>query len=243
MQARKKSNAASSRRPSASADRGGPKSPTNEKAFVPPVPTLPKHAHQPPQQQYQPYQPYHPQQHYGKPEQEYGYRHEEYSNYAPQPSIEPPVAQPEPTPTPVEEPKKSSKPSRSAARIAAAEKAAEAAHGDVNTRYQPKKPSPLAIKAQEKAAAEEHLDPSSARQGSGEWGVALGSPNHDGSFSAQQQVQPGTRASYSNDPYLNGVDARAKSGVYSYDPYASYHGDEMEEMQHQTGSRDRSNWV
>jgi hypothetical protein len=218
------------------------KSPTREKTFVPPVPALPKHSHQP--------------ENIRKQEQGYGYRQDEHRNdrqydhynsqthhygsqsnhYAPQPAIETeqypapasaaPVSLADPISTP-EDPPKSSKSSRSAARIAAAEKAAEAAHGDINTRYQPKKPSPLAIKAaEERALKAGQTAPGlqAHRQVSGEWGVALGSPNNDGTFAH--------RASYSNDPYLNNEGSRGKSGVYALDPYAAYHGgDEAEEPQ------------
>ncbi|KAL7422927.1 hypothetical protein Q5752_002224 [Cryptotrichosporon argae] len=71
---------------------------------------------------------------------------------------------------------------------------------------------------------------------SGEWGVALGSPDHDGSFAQQQQRQ--TLADHAHvhdadndragvnvraaDPYL--ANALAASGQYSADPYAAYHG-------------------
>ena len=201
------------------------------------MPALPKQAHQPSQYSY------------GKPEQGYGYSHQEhygqhqlqqqqypehqqsydqqaYQNYAPQPTqmdhyrgepvdtsaqqygysdpqplaqqsrappvLEQPITEPEPAPVAVAEPSRPAKSSsRSAARIAAAEKAAEASHGDINTRYQPKKPSPLAVKAaaERQAAAEQqqqqqylNADPyavGAGRQVSGEWGVALGSPTHD----------------------------------------------------------------
>ena len=215
------------------------KSPVKEKGFIPPVPALPKHAHQP--------------DYVRKPEQGYGYGQNEYSHenngqyghYAPQPAIEShdvqhshpatvaPIVLAEPIAA-AEEPPKSSKSSRSAARVARAELAAEAAHGDINTRYQPKKPSPLAIKAAEERAlqaaqADGYLQPN--RQVSGEWGVALGSPNNDGNFPQ--------RMSYSNDPYLNQAPARGQSGMYTYDPYAAYHGNEVDEVQQPT----RSTWV
>lgn len=215
------------------------KSPIREKEFVPPVPALPKHSLQTDYAR--------------KPEQGYGYHHDEltnveygnndqYGHYTPQPSIEPehrlapmaaPVTLAEPIAAAGNQPK-AAKSSRSAARVAAAEKAAEATHGDINTRYQPKKPSPLAIKAAEERALQaaqrgDGLSPN--RQVSGEWGVALGSPNNDGTFPQ--------RASYGNDPYLNSGSTRGKSGMYTHDPYASYHGDEVEEVR-QDG---KHNWV
>nr|XP_031862585.1 uncharacterized protein CI109_002083 [Kwoniella shandongensis]KAA5529657.1 hypothetical protein CI109_002083 [Kwoniella shandongensis] len=58
---------------------------------------------------------------------------------------------------------------------------------------------------------------------SGEWGVALGSPNGDGSFSTQQQQNLGGQSEYKEDPYLQAK--RAQSGQYSTDPYGSYHDD------------------
>jgi len=272
----------SSQRANSGQSTGGAKSPINEKEFVPPVPALPKNAHQPNQYAY------------GKPEQGYGYSHQEhygqqqaYQNYAPQPTqtehyrgesvsstapltsqqyayADPqPISQrsqapsaPEETvaeqePTPASDPVRPAKSSsRSAARVAAAEKAAEANHGDINTRYQPKKPSPLAVKAaaERQAAEQQYLsaDPyavgGTGRQVSGEWGVALGSPTHDDSFAQQQ----GQRTSYGNDPYL--VQARGKSGMYSHDPYAAYHGDDVEEVDYHQVAADmegkkRNNWV
>ena len=81
---------------------------------------------------------------------------------------------------------------------------------------------------------------------SGEWVVALGSPNHDPSaqfsFAEQQQQQSqymnggsGKDVSrYSNDPYL--AQNRAPSGHYSNDPYAGYHDPVSNAGQ-------KSNWV
>ena len=79
------------------------------------------------------------------------------------------------------------------------------------------------------------------RATSGEWGVAMGSPNHDGSFEAQQG---GSNSRYSNDPYLsvgNLLAQRNKSGQYTADPYASYHEDKMETLKERSASR--SGWV
>jgi hypothetical protein len=81
---------------------------------------------------------------------------------------------------------------------------------------------------------------------SGEWGVALGSPNHDPAFSFQDQQsqylatnQQGSNVSrYSNDPYLSAHQPRAPSGHYSNDPYAGYH----DPVNNAAGSQ-RSNWV
>lgn len=162
------------------------------------------------------------------------------------------------------------KPSRSVARMAVAESAAANAFVDPIHRYQPKKPSPLALKAAEekrKAAAsrgenlraidtntEETLsrpndyyasneEDHASRQISGEWGVALGSPNNDGSFAAQQYgTNPGPAQSrYSNDPYLSTGQGqnRAPSGQYTSDPYAAYHDGQQE----QQGAAKRGNWV
>jgi hypothetical protein len=82
---------------------------------------------------------------------------------------------------------------------------------------------------------------------SGEWGVALGSPNHDPSaqfsFADQQQQhsqyvsESGKDVSrYSNDPYLSAHQNRVPSGHYSNDPYAGYH-----DPVHNAGQK--SNWV
>jgi hypothetical protein len=175
--------------------------------------------------------------------------------------------------TPIEKPKKTSPTktgSRSTARVAVADSAAATAGLDANVRYQPKKPSPLALKAQQEkdalnarnAAAggayryddqpEEVLQSQSQTQYlsagkgvgrnvvSGEWGVALGSPNHDPSFSfADQQSIPqgGQNTSrYSNDPYLSASTQRAPSGQYANDPYAGYHDPVV-------NNGKKSNWV
>jgi hypothetical protein len=148
--------------------------------------------------------------------------------------------------------------------VAVADSAAATAGLDANVRYQPKKPSPLALKAMEdkkKAEAARYGDqemlavPGQYQQGgggggrnvmSGEWGVALGSPNHDPSaqfsFADQQQQQSqyvndgsGKDVSrYSNDPYL--AQNRVPSGHYSNDPYAGYHDPVSNAGQ-------KSNWV
>ena len=194
------------------------------------MPSLPKHASAQSQQS----------------NQDYGYNQKEYDNYSQQPTIEHHV---EP-----EEPSRPKKSSRSAARVAAADQAAEASFGDPNTRYQPKKPSPLALKAEEKAAGDsrgprwddgpfrsdsEYLAPiDTTRQVSGQWGVALGSPNTD---AAQPQIA-------GNDSYAQNY--RGKSGMYSQDPYAGYHRDVVEEVDyhqvaadHGYGSARKDNWV
>ncbi|OCF41242.1 hypothetical protein I317_04900 [Kwoniella heveanensis CBS 569] len=154
---------------------------------------------------------------------------------------------------------------RAQARMAVAESAAANASVDPAYRHQPKKPSPLALAAAQKKAAEaeaeaearaagtETLAPpgygnqpsgndASNRQVSGEWGVALGSPNNDGQFDinrrpsqSQSQVQHAVRqasasvsaSGYNDDPYLQ--QQRAKSGQYSEDPYAAYHGGDEEQ--------------
>ncbi|WWC92368.1 uncharacterized protein L201_007325 [Kwoniella dendrophila CBS 6074] len=151
---------------------------------------------------------------------------------------------------------KSSK--RAQARMNLADSAAANANVDAAFRHQPKKPSPLALAAAEKKLAEanapkmEHLAPPSNlpaysstddnngnapganRATSGEWGVALGSPNNDGKFdfNRQQQQQP-QQVDYqyedSEDPYLQ--QQRGKSGVYAQDPYASYHGNDNDDEQ------------
>ena len=81
---------------------------------------------------------------------------------------------------------------------------------------------------------------------SGEWGVALGSPNHDPSaqfsFADSQQQQSGAQnvSRYSNDPYLSAHQQRAPSGVYSNDPYAGYH----DPVNNASGGQgQKSNWV
>lgn len=111
------------------------------------------------------------------------------------------------------------KPSRSAKRKTAAESAAAKEGGDPNERYRPTKPSPLALaKEQSGSGQQEMLQPNNyQRAASGEWGVALGSPDHDSSFNVSNGVR--------GDPYLQGASDthRAPSGQYSSDPYASYH--------------------
>lgn len=176
------------------------------------------------------------------------------------------------------------KPSRSAARIAAAESAVARENLDATVRYAPKKPSPLALKAQENASREASnwgggpfqqpyqtqyggdqemlappIDPSAGsgvagssgkRVVSGEWGVALGSPNHDPAMSfAEQQAQytadtGGNNTSrYSNDPYLSAAAAqRAPSGQYTVDPYAGYH-DPIANASAGGAGKKKSNWV
>lgn len=253
-----------------------------EKGPIAPVPVLLKHAHNSP----------------AKSEQAYGHNttvqhHDQPNPYPSQPHID----QPHPTDlghpiqpsmsdlstTPLtasrtDEPpiSKPSKPSRSVARVAAAEKAAANSLADPNSRYQPKKPSPLALAAEKKANeargmshghgpsrsrdanAQESLtvpgdNPYSGNDGqkarsvvSGEWGVALGSPDNDGSFAAQQRYSAGPNR-YSSDPYLGAPDTkRAPSGHYSSDPYAAYH-DTDDERDHyplngETAST-KGNWV
>lgn len=254
------------------------KSPINEKPPVPPVPTLSKDQYSAPAQQYQ-----HVEKGYGYSANQISTDYQSQNQYSQQPSID---YEPEPahtavsleapvstTPSSTSGSGEKPRSSRSTARVAAAEKAAEANFGDINTRYQPKKPSPLALKAlaekQRLGLATDQDSPfrsptepisplrngapdqlyvpndpyygqdqvqQGQRQTSGEWGVALGSPNHDGSFNLtrgpsqnQGQGQNAQRSSYSNDQYLAGTAAygdKAKSGQYSYDPYAAYHGDE-----------------
>ncbi|WRT70757.1 uncharacterized protein IL334_007756 [Kwoniella shivajii] len=150
---------------------------------------------------------------------------------------------------------KSSK--RAMARMKVADSAAANASADPAYRHQPKKPSPLAIAAAEAKAKQlaesnnnnmEHLAPpnesslppyESQGQGnndsrgkavSGEWGVALGSPNNDGHFNFNSQ-QPQVEQ---EDPYLKAQ--KIKSGLYTQDPYAAYHGDyndDDEDVYHQ----------
>ncbi|WWC72634.1 uncharacterized protein I206_106598 [Kwoniella pini CBS 10737] len=139
---------------------------------------------------------------------------------------------------------KSSK--RAQARMNLADSAAANASVDPNLRHQPKKPSPLALaKAAEAAQYNhdqkmEHLAPPNNlpsyssggnidnsiggnRATSGEWGVALGSPNNDGNFSTNVQANQNQRYSISQDPYAPD-NQRGKSGMYAQDPYAAYHG-------------------
>ena len=261
------------------------KPPIEEKGFIPPVPTLSKNAHDL----------------YSKSEAGYGYTStpgpvshysQSQKSYSSQPHLESPVHEdPQRGIHPLgsndsmshlnsgtnESMSKSSilpsRPSRSVARMAVAESAAANASADPLQRYQPKKPSPLALKAAEErkaanldrkepfrshdtnaeetlAGSNEHLEASErerqSRQLSGEWGVALGSPNNDGSFASQQQ-QYGSEAGpihsrYSNDPYLAAAgQSRVPSGQYSTDPYASYH-DGQQQTEYPTGSK-RGNWV
>lgn len=260
-----------------------------EKDVVPPVPALPKHyppssdrVHAEKQQHQYGYGYQQPQDHYSQ--QQYGHAHNQYST---QPTIEENPTSPtysdnssgsnayssssagSSTPL-VKEPKKTSPTksgSRSVARMAVADSAAATAGLDPNVRYQPKKPSPLALKAQEKlnarnewadgpfrsnnAGPEETLDdgthgPSQAQHVgrevmSGEWGVALGSPNHDpsASFADQQaSAMSGNQSRYSNDPYLAAnAKTRAPSGQYSNDPYAGYHDPVV------NSNGKKSNWV
>lgn len=163
-----------------------------------------------------------------------------------------------------------SRPSRSVARMAVAESAAANAFVDPLHRYQPKKPSPLALKAAEKEAAaanrargnylqpldtnieetlagpndyaaEADTDMQEARQRSGEWGVALGSPNTDGSFTNQQYGGPTQGSFYSIDPYLTAEPQnRAPSGQYSVDPYSAYHDGQQVDYHSMTK---RGSWV
>jgi hypothetical protein len=107
------------------------------------------------------------------------------------------------------------------------------------TRWRPNKPSPLALKAQQQklaGGAQETLAPEgyhapvssgNTRATSGEWGVALGSPNNDGSFPPEVHYSLSAGAAqsgYAQDPYLSASNAnRAPSGQYSHDPYAAYH--------------------
>ncbi|WVW80777.1 hypothetical protein I302_102763 [Kwoniella bestiolae CBS 10118] len=293
-QRRKRKRAEQSARPSVSSatrtpPSGGQKSPINEKGFVPPVPTLPKHAatQDPykergygysgqPQQQQQP-QPHQnggafgyttqpgleaPPTSYGydqygqtivqQPQQGYGGHSRAKSSDSTNPSNPfsnsnsavpdlPPTSptKEEPQSQPPAKGEKSSK--RAQARMNIADSAAANASVDPAYRHQPKKPSPLALAAAERKAAEarmEHLAPpgeqslppydngnapGANRATSGEWGVALGSPNNDGQFDFNRQQQQGQYDDH-EDPYAQAQ--RAKSGMYAEDPYASYHGDE-----------------
>lgn len=258
-----------------------------EKDVIPPVPALPKHY--PPtaekqqqqygygyQQQPDPYgqMQYQQQQQYGGEQQQQQYHTQPTIDNGP---ISPTYSDHSTGSGPsssgsgsssaplVKEPKKTSPTksgSRSTARVAVADSAAASAGLDPAVRYQPKKPSPLALKAMEKQKAENEWgqgpfrsnstgagtgadgdqetlndgqanDQSQPRQPgrnvmSGEWGVALGSPNHDTSASfADQQSSASAAAAgnrFSNDPYLSAnPNNRAPSGQYSNDPYAGYH--------------------
>ncbi|CAD6572374.1 MAG: hypothetical protein TREMPRED_000509 [Tremellales sp. Tagirdzhanova-0007] len=280
---RKRANSAATRptMPSSQRRSSGGKAPVVEKDIIPTVPILPKNAHDP----------------HGKTERSYGFNGTPIPNqqghsksYHVQPAIEGPPHNGQsdqfhpsasndtsaPSSSSQEEfVSKSSilpnRPSRSVARMAAADSAAASAFADPIHRYQPKKPSPLALKAAEdkRAAAEgrgqalrqldtnaqetlagpnDYLGPYSdgrvARQNSGEWGVALGSPNNDGSFAWQQdRSHPGGPDSkrYSNDPYLSAVEQnRAPSGQYSIDPYALYH--DGQQVDYHSAAK-KGNWV
>lgn len=217
----------------------------SEKPFIPPVPALPKYAHDP----------------YNKSERGYGYnpasvpshqQQHQHNAYPAQPYIDPPIQEGQDEPVHRSDPNDSStplnqnsdefisqssilpsRPRRSVARMAVAESAAANAFADPIHRYQPKKPSPLALKAAEEkkkkaASNEEPLRPidtniqeplvessdgylaneedRTSRQLSGEWGVALGSPTDDGSSQAQQKYGSGAgpaQSRYSDDPYLS----------------------------------------
>ncbi|WWC65238.1 uncharacterized protein I303_107855 [Kwoniella dejecticola CBS 10117] len=165
---------------------------------------------------------------------------------------EPPAAAAASAPPPRNE--KSSK--RAQARMNIADSAAANASADPSVRHQPKKPSPLALaKAAEAAQSRydrgqemEHLAPPGQGNGtlpaypsggdsgnapganratSGEWGVALGSPNNDGNFPANvHQHQGYSNGAGAKDPYAAEYEGqRGKSGMYAQDPYAAYHGD------------------
>ncbi|KIR56375.1 hypothetical protein I315_01440 [Cryptococcus gattii Ru294] len=158
--------------------------------------------------------------------------------------------------------KKSSKNSRATARMAVAESAAANASVDRMFRHKPSKPSPLAIKAQQERDAQnakgggdpltrissdetanpfntesEGLYPAADSRAvnatSGEWGVALGSPDEEDTFAdSQAAVLDGSdrreKSNYSEDPYLR-KKAQTTSGLYSQDPYALYHEEEEED--------------
>lgn len=268
-----------------------------EKDVVPPVPALPKHYPATEKQHGYGYAG-HPQQQlqhdqYGQ--QQYGYaqdqhhQHQQYhqqNQYQTQPTIDENPTSPtysdnsnssssgsQSSTTPLTKEKKTSPTksgSRSVARVAVADSAAATAGLDANVRYQPKKPSPLALKAMEKQNARNEWAEGPFRPGSGgheemladqnqqqqqgqgqaqgrnvmsgEWGVALGSPNHDtsASFAEQQASAAANNNRYSNDPYLSAANAggqRAPSGQYSNDPYAGYH----DPVANAAGKR--SNWV
>ncbi|KIR67818.1 hypothetical protein I314_02235 [Cryptococcus bacillisporus CA1873] len=159
--------------------------------------------------------------------------------------------------------KKSSKNSRAIARMAVAESAAANASVDRMFRHKPSKPSPLAIKAQQERDAQnakgggdpltrissdetanpfntesEGLYPAAddsraVNATSGEWGVALGSPDEEDTFAdSQAAVLDGSdrreKSNYSEDPYLR-KKTQTTSGLYSQDPYALYHEEEEED--------------
>lgn len=260
---RRRANSNNNSRPSISSSRDP--SSTNlknmaEKDAIPPVPMLPKHTE-------------YAEKPYGQ-ENAYG-QSLAYNAYPQQPNIDQ-YEEPQRSPThsngsssrsasgssdttsssaPLVE-KPPTKPSRSAARIAVAENAVARENMDANVRYAPKKPSPLALAAQEKAAREAPgwgdgpfrqppqatlappVDTSGAGQRalSGEWGVALGSPNHDNTTSfAEQQGQYGSSYNnrYSNDPYIASAAVESRAPT---DPYAGYN-DPV------STSQKRSNWV
>jgi hypothetical protein len=208
-----------------------PKSPIEEKGPIPVLPVLPKDAYaQGGQQQAMGYNQY--QEAHAYPVQP-AIEHVEESSL---PSEEPePVAQKEEVRSNAPPPK----PSRSTARVTAAENAAARDAADPMTRWRPNKPSPLALKAQQQklaGGAQETLAPEgyhapvssgNTRATSGEWGVALGSPNNDGSFPPEVHYSLSAGAAqsgYAQDPYLSASNAnRAPSGQYSHDPYAAYH--------------------
>ncbi|WWD07269.1 hypothetical protein V865_005366 [Kwoniella europaea PYCC6329] len=299
-QRRKRKRAEQSARPSVSSatrtpPSGGQKSPINEKGFVPPLPTLPKHAATqdpykergygysgqqqqvpPPSSQVggafgyvtqpglEPQQASYGYDQYGQPiihqqqpqqPQQYGHSRVK-SNDSTNPSNPfsnsnsavpdlPPTSPTKEESQPSGKSEKSSK--RAQARMNIADSAAANASVDPAYRHQPKKPSPLALAAAERKAAEarmemEYLAPPGAEQTlpaydsgnapdanratSGEWDVALGSPNNDGQFDFNRQQQQGQyddNVGTHEDPYLQAQ--RAKSGMYAEDPYASYHGD------------------
>ncbi|RXK41963.1 hypothetical protein M231_00684 [Tremella mesenterica] len=258
--ARQRANTAPTR-PSASSSRkpSGPiaKAQFTEKEHAPPVPVLAK--------------TYDPQ-----PKMEYGYGYapelppqQSYNPYPVQPTIEhdPYATSAESSPTSsggLQEQQtdfspKPSRPSRSTARIAAAESAAARAVADPIARHKPNKPSPLALKAEQKAPKwgegpfrspppesdnQEHLTPdnhqddnvqhANRQAASGEWGVALGSPTGDG-FGTEQHTTAPVESHYTDDPYLSHTNNRVPSGQYSTDPYAVYHGEPPVPLPPKTG--------
>lgn len=147
--------------------------------------------------------------------------------------------------------------------MAVAESAAANASVDRMFRHKPSKPSPLAIKAQQERDAQnakgggepltripldetanpfntesEGLYPAAddsraVNVTSGEWGVALRSPDEEDTFAdSQAAVLDGSdrreRSNYSEDPYLR-KKTQTTSGLYSQDPYALYHEEEEED--------------
>lgn len=155
--------------------------------------------------------------------------------------------------------------------MAVAESAAANASMNRMFRHKPSKPSPLAIKAQQerealaattdplsRISADETSNPfnteseglyptaadsSRANAPSGEWGVALGSPDEEDTFADSQAavldsgLYHGAKSSYSEDPYIE-KKAQTKSGMYSQDPYALYHEQE-EEKEEEVEDADR----